>query len=136
MRCFTDRTVDLIMEKIILYNVELETEEFIKKCAANMRIKTVVAAPDSYMETLESIASRNGAAKESVSGAEVAAPQSGGSLMLMCGLSDKHMDRLLAKLRQSAVRLDYKAVLTPTNAKWTLKRLMLEMEREKISLGG
>lgn len=124
------------MEKIILYNVGPVTEELIKKCAANMRIKTVVAAPETYNETLESIAGGKSAEKESVFGVAAETPHSGGSLMLMCGLSDKHMDRLLAKLRQSAETLDYKAVLTPTNAKWTLKRLMLEMEREKKALGG
>lgn len=122
------------MEKIILFNTEPETEEFIKKCAANMRIKTVSAAPEMYTETLESIAG-NGTAKENV-GASAMLPEGTGSLMLMCGLSDKHMDRLLAKLRQSVMKVDYKAVLTPTNSKWTLKRLIFEMEREKKALGG
>lgn len=122
------------MEKIILFNTEPETEEFITKCAANMRIKTVSAAPEMYTETLESIAG-NGTARENV-GAPAMLPEGTGSLMLMCGLSDKHMDRLLAKLRQSVMKVDYKAVLTPTNSKWTLKRLIFEMEREKKALGG
>lgn len=118
------------MEKIILFNAEPETEKFIAGIAANMRIKTVIAKAGMYAETLEKIVNNEAAEAPSPDGL----PSE--SLMIMCGLSDKHMDRLLAKLRQSSKQVDYKSVFTPTNAKWTLKKLMLEMEREKKAFGG
>ena len=45
----------------------------------------------------------------------------------------KKFDKILFKLRQSKISVDYKAILTPTNSKWTVKRLMLELEREHAS---
>lgn len=123
------------MEKIVLFNVEPETEKFIAEIAGNMRIKTINAA-GMYTETLERIVNKEAAALPPSGMPEDGQGQPPESLMLMCGLSEKHMDRLLARLRQSSKHVDYKSVLTPTNAKWTLKRLMLEMEREKKALGG
>lgn len=122
------------MEKIVLFNVGPETEKFIAGIAGNMRIKVINAAAGMYTETLERIVNNEAAEASSSDVLRDGLPSE--SLMLMCGLSEKHMDRLLAKLRQSSKRVDYKSVLTPTNAKWTLKRLMLEMEREKKALGG
>ena len=122
------------MEKIVLFNVGPETEKFIAGIAGNMRIKIINASAGMFTETLERIVNNEAAEASTSDILRDGLPSE--SLMLMCGLCEKHMDRLLAKLRQSSKQVDYKSVLTPTNAKWTLKRLMLEMEREKKALGG
>ncbi len=122
------------MEKIVLFNVGPETEKFIAGIAGNMRIKIINASAGMFTETLERIVNSEAAEASTSDILRDGLPSE--SLMLMCGLSEKHMDRLLAKLRQSSKQVDYKSVLTTTNAKWTLKRLMLEMEREKKAFGG
>ena len=43
------------------------------------------------------------------------------------------MDKLLASLRRDQVVIDYKAVLTPTNRKWNVMRMYLEMRAEKTA---
>ena len=43
------------------------------------------------------------------------------------------MDRLLASLRNSHIQPDYKAVLTPSNKKWTVTKLLAHMAFEKNS---
>jgi hypothetical protein len=43
------------------------------------------------------------------------------------------MDKLLASLRRDQVVIDYKAVLTPTNRKWNVMRMYLEMQAEKAA---
>ena len=43
------------------------------------------------------------------------------------------MDKLLLALRRDQVTIDYKAVLTPTNRKWNVMRLYLEMQAEKAA---
>lgn len=131
------------MEKIFLFNVESDTEAVIARCAGNMRIKVGIITPAMYMEPLEKIAGGKVAKPESPaakgrkpseeSGAESSVFLPDESLMLMCGVTDKHMDRILAQLRQSSKHIDYKAVLTAANGKWTLKKLLLELEREKIA---
>ena len=55
------------------------------------------------------------------------------SLLIFCDVPEKKFDKILFKLRQSKISVDYKAILTPTNSKWTVKRLMLELEREHAS---
>lgn len=52
------------------------------------------------------------------------------SLLIFCDVPEKKFDKILFKLRQSKISVDYKAILTPTNSKWTVKRLMLELGRE------
>ncbi len=124
------------MEKIFLFNVSGEAEEVIARAAGNMRIKVGVIAPELYTETLENIADGKAASHGLPAAAAASDAPSEASLILMCGLSDKHMDRLLARLRQSAARVDYKAVLTPANSRWSLKRLLLELEKEQRAMKG
>lgn len=53
------------------------------------------------------------------------------SLMVFCDVSEKHFNRTLALMRERAVKIDYKAVLTPTNREWNVLRLYAELAREK-----
>lgn len=53
------------------------------------------------------------------------------SMLLICGLSDAQLDKLLAALKKNAVQVDYKAVLTAANAKWNVLRLYAELALEK-----
>ena len=51
----------------------------------------------------------------------------------MCQLPERRMDKLLFELRRIDAPIDYKAVLTPTNAGWTIPRLLMEMHSEKAA---
>jgi hypothetical protein len=55
------------------------------------------------------------------------------SLIVFCDFTEKKMDKLLASLRRDQVVIDYKAVLTPTNRKWNVMRMYLEMQAEKTA---
>ena len=59
------------------------------------------------------------------------APQE--SLMVFCGVNEKHFDKILFELRRKQIPVDYKAVLTPSNRKWSVLMLMLELTKEKNS---
>lgn len=62
------------------------------------------------------------------------APQ--GSLLLFYQVEDSVMDKMLKKLRKKRLDITYKAIMTPTNRMWTVRRLYAEMEREKRSFEG
>lgn len=68
---------------------------------------------------------------QDVPGTDAARTVSKESLMLFCDVGEKHFNRALALLRSRAVRVDYKAVLTPTNREWNVLRLYAELAREK-----
>lgn len=55
-------------------------------------------------------------------------------LLVFCHFSDRQLDRALLSLRRMQA-FCLKAVLTPTNAGWTLRELYQELCRERSQLG-
>lgn len=128
------------MEKLICYQIENTRE--IERLASNMKLRIVYADASLYDETLDAIASGKVQSTATVAtGAnEIArtdnlnlSPDSGDSILIFCDLSEKHLNRMLFELKSRRVQIDLKAVLTPTNQKWTLRQLHAELEREKAN---
>lgn len=128
------------MEKLICYQIENTRE--IERLASNMKLRIVYADASLYDETLDAIASGKVQSTATVAtGAnEIAradnlnlSPDSGDSILIFCDLSEKHLNRMLFELKSRKVQIDLKAVLTPTNQKWTLRQLHAELEREKAN---
>lgn len=55
-------------------------------------------------------------------------------VLIFCHFSEKQLDRMLLALRRIQARC-LKAVLTPTNAGWTLRELYRELCAERSQLG-
>ena len=55
------------------------------------------------------------------------------SILIFCDLSEKHLNRMLFELKSRKVQIDLKAILTPTNRRWTLRQLHGELNRERAS---
>ena len=52
-------------------------------------------------------------------------------MMIFCGLPEHKLDTMLAKMRQAKVKkVDYKAILTPTNLTWLIPDLYTELAKE------
>ena len=128
------------MEKLICYQIENTRE--IERLASNMKLRIVYADASLYDETLDAIASGKVQSTATVAtGAnEIArtdnlnlSPDSGDSILIFCDLSEKHLNRMLFELKSRKVQIDLKAVITPTNQKWTLRQLHAELEREKAN---
>lgn len=56
------------------------------------------------------------------------------SLILLCNLRDKRLDKMLFELRHGEVKVMYKAILTPSNQNWTVPMLMQELRRERFAM--
>lgn len=56
-------------------------------------------------------------------------------MLVLCHLTESQLNRLLATLRKEGAGNCLKAVLTPTNAGWTLSVLYRELCRERLSMG-
>lgn len=63
------------------------------------------------------------------------AAQTPPSCLVLCGLRDKRLDKVLFELRRADIPIDYKAVLTPSNQEWTVPELMKELQRERQAVG-
>lgn len=113
------------MEKIILFDVK--DAKKINKIASQMRIKVYEVNPMECGGTLQDIV--DGKKIETIS--STIAPSKG--LMLMCDVTQKHMDKLLFAVKRDNLNVGYKAILTKTNAKWSLAQMLLHMEMEEKS---
>lgn len=54
-------------------------------------------------------------------------------MLLMHGLSDRMVDTVLAELRAANVRIDLKAITTPTNLAWNAMQIYAELRKERES---
>ncbi len=115
------------MEKLFAFHVTDTDAKKLKQIAGNLKIRCEFVDTALYNQPLESIISGRVSAPAAPFIGDV--PEE--NLLLMCDVSEKHMDRLLLALRKNAVGIHYKAVLTPTNRKWSVLRLMLEMRAEE-----
>ena len=111
------------MEKIILFSVK--DAKKINKLASQMIIKVYYVNPMVCGGTLHDIV--DGKKIETIS--STIAPSKG--LMLMCDVTQKHMDKLLFAVKRDNLDVGYKAILTKTNAKWSLAQMLLHMEMEE-----
>ena len=117
------------MEKLLIFHLDDTEYQKLNQIAHSLKIICEKIPDTSYNQTIEALAS--GKISPLVAPATGKVPTE--SLLLMCNLTDKRMDKLLAELRAKNVRIDYKAILTPTNKKWTVFQLLLEMYREKAA---
>lgn len=118
------------MEKAILFNASC-TEE-IKKLLTPMHLQVISADTKQYNDTLKNIA--NGK-MDIIKSNPFTGKIPGESLILFCGISDKKLDKILFKLRNNKdINITYKAILTPSNSRWTVLHLFLELAREKALL--
>ena len=103
-----------------------------------MKIRVIKADAAMYNEMLDSIvngkiSSINSNFSASISPLVAADKLPSDSILIFCDLSEKHLNRMLFELKSRKVQIDFKAILTPTNRKWTLRQLHAELEREKAS---
>lgn len=87
----------------------------------------------------EDAAPSGNAAAEGTVPAQVNAGVSGAetppNCLVLCGLRDKRLDKVLFELRRADIPIDYKAILTPSNQEWTVPELMKELQRERQAMG-
>ena len=115
------------MEKILLFHGDTETERKVRNVANRLKMNmTSMSDPDSD-SLLENLAQGREVSQDVSANPEA-------SLLLLCGLREKRLDKLLFELRREEVTVEYKAILTPVNRTWTLWHLYLEMQREKAAI--
>lgn len=115
------------MEKLLIFHLDDTEYKKLEQIARNLKIRCERIADSSYNQTLESLVS----GKINPLAADFTGKVPTESLLLMCGLSDKRMDKLLFELRRAGVSIDFKAVQTPTNQNWTVLKMLFEMQKER-----
>lgn len=117
------------MEKILAVKCSAEQISIIKSAASALRIQLQIISSEQSDERIEDIM-KTGVCHENekYDGLE--------SLLIFCSLTEKHLDHMLAKLREKQAGIYYKAILTSVNRSWSIKKLYVHMEMEKRSIEG
>lgn len=160
--CSLRKGTERIMEKLLLIHSTKEIQLQVKNVASRLklaldiipeeycgcRLKELAAGkyaqnpPDAAplgSTTAEDAAPSGNAAAEGTVPAQANAGASGAetppSCLVLCGLRDKRLDKVLFELRRADIPIDYKAILTPSNQEWTVPELMKELQRERQAMG-
>ena len=104
------------MEKILIYQVK--EKEAVKQLLAPMKIRLEEIKTTDLRQSIGDLAE----GKKNV----LTAPFTGSA-------PQESLDKILFELRRKQIPVDYKAVLTPSNRKWSVLMLMLELTKEKNS---
>ena len=139
------------MEKILLFGTKPADTLLVKKLADNMRIAVQEVPVSLYDCTIEQILAVKGIIGSTQSKAQdftggtqnevqnfavgtvQAELKSEPGMLLFCDVTEKHLDKFLFELRNKQSSIDYKAVLTPTNRMWNVRRLSAHMAMERMS---
>ena len=114
------------MEKILAFQVREADVERLEGISARMGVKLVVIDKVDFRQTVNDLLSqKKNPLVEPYNG------QITESMLLLHEFSDKRLDALLKALRREQVKVDFKAVTTKTNIKWTVLQLFFEMEKER-----
>lgn len=145
-----------IMEKLLLIHSTKEIQLQVKNVASRLKLALDII-PEEYcgcrlkelaagkyaQNPPDTVASDSTVAEDTIHSGSAAtegtvpapAAQTPPSCLVLCGLRDKRLDKVLFELRRADIPIDYKAVLTPSNQEWTVPELMKELQRERQAVG-
>lgn len=115
------------MEKILAFQLQEREYEKLERIAGNMRMKLQTVERESFYQTIGDLLEQKVNSLAGIySGTDVTE-----SMLVMDGFSDKRLDLLLKSLKREQFVVDFKAVTTEVNRKWTVMQMYLEMEKER-----
>ena len=145
-----------IMEKLLLIHSTKEIQLQVKNVASRLKLALDII-PEEYcgcrlkelaagkyaQNPPDTVASDSTVAEDTIPSGSAAtegtvpapAAQTPPGCLVLCGLRDKRLDKVLFELRRADIPIDYKAVLTPSNQEWTVPELMKELQRERQAVG-
>lgn len=145
-----------IMEKLLLIHSTKEIQLQVKNVASRLKLALDIIPEEYYgchlkelaagkyaQNPPDTVASDSTVAEGTIPSGSAAtegtvpapAAQAPPSCLVLCGLRDKRLDKVLFELRRADIPIEYKAVLTPSNQEWTVPELMKELQRERQAVG-
>lgn len=129
------------MEKLLAINLKETELEGIYRICSQLKIMLIPVKNDQMLTPLEMLLGNEAYRPGKTPAITTFAPVTPNanvdfaieekSLLIMCDLSEKHVDKLLAALRLCQTKVHHKAVLTPINRKWNAMRMLAEMDLER-----
>lgn len=118
-------------EKVLLYRLAQEEENGakVRRLLRELGMEMIDVAAEQLGWTLGSLAGKTGFAQNKAESISDETPSD--EALVMVGLTDDRIDRVMAGLRDVGAKVRLKAVLTPTNQHWSFARLLTELSKEE-----
>lgn len=123
------RIINSTDERIIAYKQQ-DNLAALKKITDKLHIRLIIAEDNEAETPIGFFAGFNGFEKSEKSS------EADSGCIIFSGLSGKQIDSVLAELRKAEISIPLKAALTPSNRKWSIKKLVSELAKEREKLGG
>lgn len=108
----------------------------IKGVLVQMGIKIKNLTPGRCEKQIGFLAGMDGFEEEPAEGQQASFVDMNDELLVLCGFTDQRVDQLLAQLRKAGVpRSVLKALVTETNAQWTVYELYRHLIEERKMMG-
>ena len=123
------------MKELVLYYAPEGTAHVgqLKGILSQMGIKIKNLTPERCVQKIGYLAGAEGFEKRSVNaGYEKYAPAMDKELLLFCGFTEERLDELLNRMEKAGVpKIGLKAIMTETNAHWTVYQLYRQLLEEQ-----
>lgn len=126
------------MKEIVLYYApgNASYTALIKGVLVQMGIKIKNLTPGRCKKRIGFLAGMDGFEEETADGQQASFVDMKEELLVLCGFSDEKVDQLLAQLKKAGVpRSVIKALVTETNAQWTVYELYRHLIEERKMMG-
>ena len=115
-------------ETVLLYNIPNDKSRKLRMLMVRMGMRFRVVDPTDYDKPIGLLAGIKDATLENPE-AEVQTFQD--EMMIMRGFSSSRLDAFLQGMRKAGIeKINYKAIVTPTNMRWNSWQLYLEIKEE------
>ena len=121
-----------MQESAVLFALSRKHQEKAKEILEKLSIRVRISGREDLPQTVGFLAGCTGFRQKTPEQLEVPRKEAEEFFpaMIMAGLTDSKLDRVLAALRNAGIQIPLKAVVTSTNQNWTLSQLLRELERE------
>ncbi len=115
---------------ILVYALEKSIESRLAAVMRKLNITVISVGPEQYAESLETVLRCS-----ALPGTKVFAwPEFAEPMIVMDGLTGDDVDKVLYAMRTNQIRIDLKAVVTPTNCTWTSLQLYNALCKERAEM--
>lgn len=121
-------------ETVLLYNLDHEKGRKLRFLLVRMGMRIRVVKPEEYSLPVGVLAGMKDVTPEDGdAGAEIFEDE----MIVMKGFSNSRLDQFLSGMRKAGIeRVNYKAILTPTNCRWNSWQLYQEIRKEHEAMTG
>lgn len=116
-------------KKMLVYALPQDQQRHLVEVMRKLQLVVVPVPSTQYAQPLQSVLAETASPNTAFPWPELAEP-----MLVMASLESEEIDAVLATLKQNRIRIDLKAIVTPTNQSWTSLQLYGELCKEREAM--